>query len=72
MRYPLPHSFTITHHHSSVTQPHTHTNTITTTNTQHLSSILAQKYSLISSSLTADGVSTPRSVKRRVMYEGGV
>lgn len=30
------------------------------------------KYSLMSSSLTADGVRTPRSVKRRVMREGGV
>jgi len=29
-------------------------------------------YNLMSSSLTAEGVRTPRSVKRRVMYWGGV
>ena len=29
-------------------------------------------YNLISSSLTAEGVRTPRSVKRRVIYCGGV
>ena len=30
------------------------------------------KYNLINSSLTADGVRMPMSVKRRVMYAGGV
>lgn len=32
----------------------------------------AHRYSLMSSSLTADGVSTPRSVNSRVMRDGGV
>ena len=38
----------------------------------HFAYVEGQRYSLISSSLTAEGVRRPLSVKRSVMYVGGV